>query len=310
MNKNKKIIFTSAMILILIIFLFLLEGISRAVIGNRLIVKVEDNGVYHFKENQEGWYSHRLNFPHARINNVGARGEDTDIYIEEDPKRYGFFGDSFTFGWAVKDEETIPSYFMKNMGLSSSEVLNFGNGGFGVEHMIEMYNLKEGTFTSGDTIIFIIVEGDFYRALVPYRSSWIKEFSWKIREKSSLISFGWAVFRHLTGEPAPAIEKKSEDENVFSEYGQELVEFSKLMKEKKRNIAYVFYEYDYTDYSRNAMNFCRENKLNCLTDVPYLIEKVKNDGKEIFAVDGAHPSSFANQEVAERLTSFINYHNL
>lgn len=76
----KRRIFTFFMIgMIFLIFFIIAEVSSRMIIGKRLIVQVEEDGLYHFKPNQEGWYSHRLRTPHAKINDVGARGENIDI---------------------------------------------------------------------------------------------------------------------------------------------------------------------------------------------------------------------------------------
>ena len=73
-------------IIIMSVFFIVGEVVTRNVIGNRLIVEVEPSGMHHFEPNQFGWYGHDTVYP-ARINNIGARGEDTNlIELEEKPR--------------------------------------------------------------------------------------------------------------------------------------------------------------------------------------------------------------------------------
>ncbi|MDD5331711.1 MAG: hypothetical protein PHE43_02735 [Candidatus Nanoarchaeia archaeon] len=304
--RLKRLLFKLIVLLIIFSFLFILFEISsRAIIGKRLIAQVEPNGLYHFKPNQEGWYVHIISSPKARINNIGARGQDIDINLLNSTKKYIFLGDSFTFGWVLKDNETIPEYFKENLNLSSESVLNYGNGGYGIDHMIAAYEYNKNYFGKGDTIITILINADFYRPMSPYESSIKKELFWKIKEKSSFISWMWATSQHLLGvineEDAMDINKSKD---IFKEEGQKLISFNNILKKDKINLIYVFYEYNQTDYSLKAKEFCKENNLVCITNVYNDISLIKN--VPIYTYDQKHPSNYSNKAVAEKIARFIN----
>ena len=67
------------LLFVLVICFIFAEILSSFFLGDRLIVTVEDNGLYHFEPNQEGWYD--IKYPKARINNIGARGDDVNINL-------------------------------------------------------------------------------------------------------------------------------------------------------------------------------------------------------------------------------------
>lgn len=296
MRRIKKTIFSILTVVVILLVVFLVfEVFSRIIVGKRLIVKVEEDGLYHFKPNQQGWYHHKLRTPPARINNVGARGSDVDVLS----KKYIFLGDSFTFGWELKDNETMSYYFMDKNGLSG-QVINYGNGGFGLEHMISTYNFYKDLFGKNNVVIAILIEDDFYRPLEPYQESRIKELFWKVREKSSSISWIWANFR-VVQNLIKNVEREKESKDIFEEDGKKLLDFKNLVKNDEGTLVYVFYEYNQTEYSNKARMFCEKNDLLCITDV---YESMK--GENIYGFDGTHPSNDTNLRVAERITNFIN----
>lgn len=294
------------MILVLLLLIFIIgEILSRLFVGNRLIVKVEENGLYHFNPNQNGWYTHIIDIPHARINNIGARGEDIDISLLKSTKKYIFLGDSFTFGWDLEDTQTIPFYFSKQESFKENTVLNYANGGFGLDHMTATYDFYNHFFVKNDTIVMIILEDDLYREMTPYNRSLIKERFWQVKEKSSFISWIWANFRHIS----VAVQKQSnqiQDKDIFTKKEQKLLDFKNNLKNDNINIVYVFYEYNHTSYSDKASNFCKKNNLACITNIYDSIKEVKNAKKNIYTIDNAHPSNESNLAVAKQIVNFIN----
>src|SRR3989344_4195339 len=184
--KLKKILSSLLTFLIIMSIFFILgEIITRNTIGNRLIVEVEPNGMHHFGPNQFGWYGHDTIYP-AKIDNVGARGEDLDINELRDKSNVIFLGDSYTFGWRLKDDETLPYYFGN---LTNDNILNFGMGGFGIDHMISSYNFNNNLFKSRDTIIVVLTEGNFYVPLSSYKNDWKKEAFWEVKRRSAFTSY-------------------------------------------------------------------------------------------------------------------------
>lgn len=308
LKKNKKLLFTIVIIiLILLIFFTISEIFTRIIVGKRLIPEIESNDLYYFKPNQEGWYSHSLAIPHARINNIGARGEDVDIDLLNTNRKYIFLGDSMTFGWAVRENETMAYYFMKEMGLNNNQILNYGMGGFSVNNTFNMEHHYSNFFNKGDTAIVTFIEDDFYRINDIHQTSTIKGIFWKIREHFASIAWIWENSKHargvIMGENKTAGLRK---EDIFNKDKDSLIKFKEDLKKKGIDIVYIFYEYNYTNYSKEARYFCKENGLKCITDIPESVDTIRNEGKDILSVDRGHPSKELNKEVAERMAKFIN----
>jgi hypothetical protein len=75
-----------------------------------------------------------------------------------------FFGDSFTFGEGVNDEDTLPNAFSIVSGM---RVLNFGVGGYGPHHMLRLLELgdpKKVTSESPYLMVYTALEEHFNRA--------------------------------------------------------------------------------------------------------------------------------------------------
>src|SRR3989344_6136722 len=218
--KLKKILSSFLLFLIIMSVFFILgEIITRNTIGNRLIVDVEPSGMHHFEPNQFGWYGHDTIYP-AKINNIGARGENVDI---KNKKKVIFLGDSYTFGWRLKDDETFPYYFGN---LTNNNVINLGMGGFGIGHMISSYDFHNNLFKSGDTIIVVLTEGNFYVPLSPYKNDWKKEAFWEVKRRSAFTSYIWARFSAWKASFRPNSSTKL-NTTVFSDENKEkLIDFN------------------------------------------------------------------------------------
>jgi hypothetical protein len=82
----------------------------------------------------------------------------------EDGATIAFFGDSFTFGEGVEDDETMPQAFADLVG-RSFRILNFGFPGYGPQQVLHM--LEAGTFDS--------ILGSDVRLLVLMTAPWHAE---------------------------------------------------------------------------------------------------------------------------------------
>jgi hypothetical protein len=75
-----------------------------------------------------------------------------------------FFGDSFTFGDGVNDEDTLPNAFSIVSGM---RVLNFGLSGYGPHHMLRLLELgipKENTSSLPHLMVYTALEDHIRRA--------------------------------------------------------------------------------------------------------------------------------------------------
>src|SRR5262249_47552580 len=81
-----------------------------------------------------------------------------------------FFGDSFTFGDGVNDDETLPNVFSI---LSGMRVLNFGVGGYGPHHILRLLERdipKKITSSNACLMVYTAVGEHIRRAAG--RASW------------------------------------------------------------------------------------------------------------------------------------------
>lgn len=301
---KSKIILLSASVLV---SFFAGELICKKTIGTRLIPHQEKNGLYYFQPNQYGWYL--LGHPSARINNIGARGEDVAIDKIRRKKKFIFLGDSFTFGWMLSDWETIPHLFMKTMRLTPEEVLNYGNGGFGVDHMKEIYRHRSTLFAPGDVLIVILFKPDFDRTLEPYKKNILKEVFWGIRSKSSLISWAYVVLRNAALRTIPPSPEETPAQakglRTLEFFEKPLLDFSDIAGKNGQKIIFVFHEFIRSDYSKMAEKICAKNHWMCLTNVWRLASEVEKRGEVLYAPDQAHPSYPLNREVGEAIARLV-----
>jgi hypothetical protein len=100
-------------------------------------------------------------------NSRGLRGSSEHAY--EKPLgtlRILTFGDSFTFGDGVSDDETW-TYFLEKL-LPGSEVINFGIHGYGHDQML-LYLREEGMKYHPDIVILGFVSRDMERNMLSFR---------------------------------------------------------------------------------------------------------------------------------------------
>lgn len=321
--KRFLFIFTAFLVVVFVSFA-VGEIVTRALLGKRLLfAEIEQEGFYRFKPNQRGWYLYNTRAP-ATINNISARGDSVDLKLFPQINQYFFFGDSFTFGYALKDWETLPYYFMKKGGFSPNHVINFGNSAFGTYHMMRTYDYYQKWIQPGDTVIMVMIEDDFYRVLKGYQSTPLKDFLWKIRAHSPF--FAWLVTSlqqvKTDGRVAEFFARvKQEDQierervaaynrkkDIFSEKGNMLLDFQQKVKAAGQNLLYVFYENRFSDYSKKAEEFCKKNRLNCVTEIYRCLEPLhEKDISTVCDYDSTHPSAEANAVVAEKLLTFLSH---
>lgn len=112
-----------------------------------------------FMENPKG-----VKIP-VTTNSQGLRG--TQEYGAKKPSRFriAIFGDSFTFGYGVRDEESFPAQLESI--IAKSEVLNVGVPAFGLDQIYLAFKEFAPQYQP-DLAIFTIYPEDFWRALRSY----------------------------------------------------------------------------------------------------------------------------------------------
>ncbi|MBI4366923.1 MAG: hypothetical protein HY543_08915 [Deltaproteobacteria bacterium] len=289
------------------------EVATRLVLGRRLIIEpFVQEGFYRFLPNQEGWYLHHLRAA-ARINNIGARGADVDLTLLPTTRKVVFLGDSFTFGYALQENETLSHAFMTGMGLTSTAVLNFGNSAFGIPHMIAAYRHVRHLLRAGDTVVMTMIEDDFYRSLQAFSPSRFGAFCWWVRERSAFLAWAWTAGKSSVGDllqraraavfgPPPSPAPRPAPAALFTgEPGTVLADFHAELAGRGERVLYVFHEYEPTEYSRAAAQFCAAKRLHCVTDVPVILAAVRRAGRPLQTYDRMHPSPDANRALGAHL---------
>lgn len=165
-----KIIKISLIIFSLIFSIIFCEIIVRIFFPQKLLFNISQWDQYvGFTNipNIEG-YSETEDFKmHMKINSHGLRDREYEYHKPLNTLRLGVFGDSFTFGEGVQNNETYPKYLenlfqmnknIKNLGVDV-EVLNFGIGKTGTSHQLAFYQ-KEGQKYNLDIVIIGFFSGN------------------------------------------------------------------------------------------------------------------------------------------------------
>jgi len=105
--------------------------------------------------------------PGESTNSRGLRGSQEYAYERASGvARILVLGDSFTYGFGVRDEETF-SYRLQLL-LGDTEVLNLGVNGFGTDQQI-LYFEREGRKYSADLVLLVVYYDDFHRNVLSFR---------------------------------------------------------------------------------------------------------------------------------------------
>lgn len=125
----------------------------------------EYTGFWHIP-NIEGYTKHRDYTMLVSINSKGLRNKEYTYDKPENTVRIAVFGDSFTFGEGVQNEETytaqLEALFNSNNAKFNKwniEVINFGVGKTGTSHQYALYK-KEGVRYHADIVVLGFLGGN------------------------------------------------------------------------------------------------------------------------------------------------------
>lgn len=99
------------------------------------------------------------------INSAGFRTTKEYSQLKQRDRRITMLGDSFSFGDCVGDDDTYSSFLEKI--LSSTEVLNFGVQGYGIDQML--LRLPYALSFNPDVVIVSFINDDLPRVMLSFR---------------------------------------------------------------------------------------------------------------------------------------------
>ncbi len=88
-----------------------------------------------------------------------------------------FFGDSFTFGDWVKNEDTFTSIIKEKYLTKEINVYNAGVDGYGIVQMFQRFLMLEDQIQPGDLVIFTPISDDIKRNLTDFAKPYFVKFS-------------------------------------------------------------------------------------------------------------------------------------
>jgi lysophospholipase L1-like esterase len=138
----------------------------------------------------------------VEINSDGLRDKDYPIEKSSGVQRMAFLGDSLTFGWGVKSEETFAHLIEKKISQKHpTEVINFGTGNYNTQQELSLFRKKGLKYDFDQVTVFYFIND---AEPTPRKSRY--EFLGNIRT----VSFFWSRITTAMG--------RLKESNSFSEY--------------------------------------------------------------------------------------------
>lgn len=179
MRKNWLLLVISALLAVL-----LTEGIIRILEFGRPNLNVSNPGIKWVIPQEQVWTD-----PHPILGWYNQKGKaailkNTDVYVQVNTNSHGFrgrreyqtqkpiskirilcLGDSYVFGWGVRDEETFCAQL--ESGVKNLEAINLAAAGYGVDQFFLSYRVIGKNFHPDFVLIGLYPE-DFWRASRSY----------------------------------------------------------------------------------------------------------------------------------------------
>ena len=142
------------------------------------------------------------------INSDGLRDKEYPV-SKSDKHRIIFLGDSLTFGWGVKEEETFATLIEEDLNSSSpTEVLNFGTGNYNTEQEVNLFIDKGLKYNPDKVVLFYFINDS---EITPEKSDlWFLGYS-------QFISFYWSRINSLLNNFMPSKSFQEYYESLYND---------------------------------------------------------------------------------------------
>ncbi len=321
-NKNAKVFIGKNKNLILNIFLLV-----GTIIFLLLIAEIALRVVYYDKTTSHDFGpTQRFNYNYVQLNNEGFRDKDYSITKPDGVKRIIGLGDSYTYGWGIKNiNDSYLKVLEKRLNENGKyEVMNFGLPGRDTKGELEI--LKNNALKyNPDLIVIGYLPNDMKNV-----DKEIKEYEWK---EIKLPFHFWLrnyfyLYFFLETQYNKILEKFNYKETYYSyltkvlnskvnkEYNKQFFrEISEISKEKGMKVLVVVFpmiynlqNYSYTEADNFVKGAADENDFYFL-DLLDTYKKYKESELVLSRFD-AHPNEFAHKLAADAIYEKLKEENL
>lgn len=244
------------------------------------------------------------------INSDGLRDKEYPVE-KSDKKRIIFLGDSLTFGWGVKDEETFATLIEEDINSKSpTEIINFGTGNYNTEQEVSLF-IEKGLKYNPDKVVLFYFIND--AELTPQKSGlWFLGYS-------QFISFYWSRINSMLNNFLPSKSFQEFYESLYDEGEQGWINTRKAIIQLRdicqdRGIEFQvvllpeLHDVDneiFANIYNNLSLFLAENNIDYL-NLAKLFENHPNQIDLWVSYDDAHPNNVAHKKIAESSVDFIS----
>lgn len=318
--KNLVVIRLLAILAVIIVILALGEVLTRVYLHFNTVYDIEmTRYAINLKEDSDNKLIGHVHRPSKSIelmdvmvdiNSDGHR--DKEYAIDKGGKyRIIFLGDSLTFGWGVKEEETFATLIEDGMNSQSpTEIINFGAGNYNTEQEVNLFIEKGLNYNPDKVVLFYFIND---AEPTPKRSAlWVLGYS-------QFISLYWSKMNSLLNNIVPANSFREYYESLYADDQQGWInakrsiiqirdiceamdiEFQVVLLPELHDIDNMIFKNVYY----NLALFLQKNKIDYL-NLAKLFEKKPNQIELWVSYDDAHPNSIAHKAIAESAFEFIS----
>jgi lysophospholipase L1-like esterase len=245
----------------------------------------------------------------VEINSDGFR--DIEYAIERDEKRrIAVLGDSLTFGWGVKKEETFEVLLEAMLSKQQpTEMINFGHGNYNTEQQVNLFREKGLKYKPDSVVVFYFIND---AEVTPVRSKWL----WISRMRS--VTFLWSRVRGLLTRAKPGQTFESfysalyaDDQPGFIAVKEAFLELNSLCTENGIQLQVIMLpelhnlmDYPFFAEYEKVSAFLRANNI-AVKDLTASFAGFEHAEDLWVAPDDAHPNALAHKMIAEYSLDFL-----
>lgn len=244
------------------------------------------------------------------INSDGHRDKEYPV-TKTDKHRIIFLGDSLTFGWGVKEEETFATLIEEDLNSQSpTEVINFGTGNYNTEQEVNLFIDKGLKYDPDKVVLFYFIND---AEITPEKSGlWFLGYS-------QFISFYWSRINSLLNNFLPSKSFQEYYESLYNEDQQGWINARKAIIQLRDICESKGIEFQvvllpelhdvnneiFANVYNNLALFLAENNIDYL-NLAKLFENHPNQIELWVSYDDAHPNNIAHKKIAESTLEFIS----